>query len=215
MKNLILVITVLLCSGSKYAQVSKWNVIKVNTLLPLSNSYDLQYERVMNNYSSIQFGLGMGKISTNSLNDFQELFSDYFGDVLHNPTSTNHRTQTFSANFGYRHYTRDHIAPQGFYIGPTIQYLNYKERFYAMEQALNTMASSNLTYIERVIERKLKLTNFEIQLGYQFLFKNGIVLNPNVGPSFVIGKTDKNFQKEDENLTGFGLNFGIEIGLAF
>ncbi|WP_157491874.1 hypothetical protein [Gelidibacter mesophilus] len=40
-------------------------------------------------------------------------------------------------------------------------------------------------------------------------------INPYAGPSWVFGNTDEAFQSEDENVTGFGLNFGIGIGFGF
>ncbi|MGC1630663.1 MAG: DUF3575 domain-containing protein [Gelidibacter sp.] len=215
MKKLIFIVILSFISSTKCAQEAKKNVIKVNSLLLISNIYDIQYERVLNEKSSIQVGFGIGKTNNYALNDFQELYSDFFGSTLNNPRDTHHNKKIFSVNLGYRHYTRDHIAPKGFYVGPAIQYLHYQESLYALEQKPNEPSNINDIYIEHLKQRKLELITVQALLGYQFLVAKRISISPYVGPSIVFGNTDDAFTREDENLTGFGVNFGVELGLIF
>lgn len=215
MKKLIFIVIVFFYSSTICAQESKNNVIKVNSLLLIFNTYEIQYERVLNDRSTLQVGFGLGKTNNYALNDFQELYSDFFGATLNNPRDPHHSKKTFSINLGYRYYTKDHVAPVGFYVGPAIQYLNYQESLYAREQVPNGASGHNDIYIEHLKERKLELINVQALLGYQFLVAKRIIINPYAGPSFVFGDTDEAFTREDENLTGFGLNFGIEVGLNF
>lgn len=106
-------------------------------------------------------------------------------------------------------------APKGFYIGPSIQYIKFKERFSALEQQPDEDGDTEALYTERLKQRDLELYNVRVLLGYQFLVAQNISINPYAGPSFVFGDTDESFEREDENLTGFGLNFGVAIGLVF
>ncbi|MBO3099030.1 hypothetical protein [Gelidibacter pelagius] len=215
MKKFFFIVIVFLFSSTKYAQESKKNVIKINSLLLISNIYDVQYERVLSDRSTIQLGFGIGKTNNHDLNDFQELYSDFFGKTLNNPRDTHHRKETISVNLDYRHYMRDHKAPKGFYIGPSIQYIKFKERFSALEQQPDEDGDTEALYTERLKQRDLELYNVRALLGYQFLVAQSISINPYAGPSFVFGDTDESFEREDENITGFGLNFGVAIGLVF
>lgn len=111
MKKFFFIVIVFLFSSTKYAQESKKNVIKINSLLLISNIYDVQYERALNDRSTIQLGFGIGKTNNYDLNDFQELYSDFFGQTLNNPRDTHHRKETISVNLDYKHYMRNHKAP--------------------------------------------------------------------------------------------------------
>lgn len=215
MKKFIFIVILFLFSTSKNAQEDQKNIIKINALLLISNIYEINYERILNDRSSLQIGFGAGKTTNSNLNDFQELYSDFFGTTLNNPMDTQHRKETFSLNIGYRHYTKDHKAPKGFYIGPTIQYINFKERLYALEQDPDFTSYNEKIFVERLNQRNLKLFNVQALLGYQFFLGKIFYINPYAGPSWVFGNTDEAFQSEDENVTGFGLNFGIGIGFGF
>lgn len=215
MKKFVFIVIAILFSSTKNAQETKKNVVKINSLLLISNIYDVQYERVLNDRSTIQLGFGIGKTNNYDLNDFQELYLDFFGKTLNSPRDTHHRKEIISVNFDYRHYLRNHKAPKGFYIGPGIQYMKYKERLSALELESNGHSDNEELYTEQLKQRDLELYNVRALLGYQFLVAQNISINPYAGPSFVFGDTDESFEREDENLTGFGLNFGVGIGLVF
>lgn len=209
MKNIILIIFISFFSGSSNAQELKKNVIKSNPVLIVFEIYNIEYERVLNTRSTFQIGLGIGKTNNYNVSDFQKLYTEFFENPLHNPQNTQHSKDIFSINLAYRLYKKDHKAPKGLYVGPAFQYTKFKERLQAQELI------SDGNYSDRLKQRELDLYNFQIRIGYQFNLVKSIVINPYVGPSFIFGKLDQTFRRDDENLTGFGLNYGVEIGLAF
>lgn len=198
---------------SVMAQKDKKNNFKISTLTLIEGVYELNYERVLNHKISFQTGLGYGHTNIYNLDDFQELYFEFFEDNLNNPTNTHHSKQIFTAHIDFRYFVENHQAPKGFYFGPSFQYINFKERFFAHESPPNNL--DNNIYEERLIQRHLKLYNFGVLFGYQFLISKVLCLNPYAGPSLVFGNTDPTFQKTDENTTGFGLSFGILMGIAF
>lgn len=205
------VIALVLMFTSLYGQKDKKNAIKINSLSLLSGIYELQYERVLTNRSSVQLGFGLGKTNNNALDDFQKDYFDFFGKTLNNPQDPKHTTETFTFNLTYRLYTKEHTAFRGFYIGPSIQYIHYEERFSAFEQD----EFNPLSYSPHLKQRTLNLVNIRALLGYQFLLGKHFAINPYAGPSLIFGNTDPSFQKEDENYKGFGLNFGLDLGIIF
>lgn len=215
MKMYCLFFIIMLLSNALNAQDSRKNSLKINSIHLISNIYDLQYERVIQERSSVEFGLGIGKTNDYSVDHFQQIYSDFFGHTLNDPRDTHHEKEIFSLNLGYRHYTAHHKAPKGFYVGPAVQYVKFKERLAALEPYRSSSDSDTNGYIVHKKTRELDLLNVQALLGYQFLIANRFLINPYAGPSFVFGDTDETFEREDENLTGFGLNFGMAVGLTF
>lgn len=200
---------------SVFAQDNKKNLVKINAVPIFAGIYEFQYERVLNERSSIQIGFGIGNKSVNDKNEFQELHIDAFGRNLNNPKNTEYSEKTFTLNLDFRYYLKGHDAPKGLYISPSIQYISYEERFSALEQESFGNGNGSFDFNERLEEREFKLYNLRALIGYQLLIANTISFNPYFGPSYVFGDAKDFFDKEDEDAKGFGLNFGIYLGINF
>lgn len=215
MKKKYFTLIVIVIVTSVFAQDKKKNVFKINAVPLFSGVYELQYERELNDKSSIQFGFGVGNKSINDRNEFQELHLETFGRTLNNPKNTEYSEKTFTLNFDYRYYLKGYTSPRGLYIGPSIQYIKYKETFSALEQDSFGNTNGGFNYKERLYEREFKLYNLRALIGYQLVIANTVTLNPYFGPSFAFGDAKDFFDREDDDAKGFALNVGVYVGINF
>ena len=88
------------------------------------------------------------------------------------------------ANIGYRKYITKKNAPRGFYIMPYTGFLY-------------TSSSSS--------------ARVGSDLGYQWIWKNGVVLDAAMGPDYYLNFSDN----EDEFFEGIGLNLVFTFGYSF
>ncbi|MFT6333863.1 MAG: hypothetical protein ACI86M_001561 [Saprospiraceae bacterium] len=88
------------------------------------------------------------------------------------------------ANIGYRKYITKKDAPRGFYLMP------YTGFAYTSSSSAVRIGSD---------------------LGYQWIWKNGIVLDAAMGPDYYLNFSDK----EDEFFDGIGFNFVFTFGYSF
>lgn len=103
-----------------------------------------------------------------------------------------------------RFYLSETVAPEGFYAAPFIRYQNF-----------------DLT--EEITDSKATLSNFGggLLIGKQWLFKERIVLDAFIGPSYVSGSIKVENSGTDEDifetgvLDGFGVRAGLSFGIAF
>ena len=215
MKNKYFTLILLFIATSIFAQENKKNLFKINVVPLFSGVYELQYERVLNEKSSIQFGFGTGNKTINDRNEFQELHIETFGRNLNNPRNTEYSEKTFTLNFDYRYYLKGHTSPKGLYISPSIQYIKYEERFSAQEQESFGNGNGGFDFNNRLDEREFNLYNLRALIGFQLLIAKTISFNPYFGPSFAFGDANDFFDREDEDVKGFGLNVGVYVGINF
>ncbi|MEN8226800.1 MAG: DUF3575 domain-containing protein [Bacteroidota bacterium] len=101
----------------------------------------------------------------------------------------------------FRFYLSDTPAPHGTYLAPNIRYMS-------------------LTVTDPIANEEGTLTNlnFAINLGKQVLFKDIVLIDAWVGPSYNFRSLDDpsgNIEVGRAEVNGFGLRLGIAIGLAF
>ena len=215
MNKHLFTLTLILITTNIFAQDNKKNLFKINVVPIFSGVYEFQYERVLNENSSIQFGFGTGNKTVTDRNKFQELHLDTFGRNLNNPRNTEYSEKTFTLNIDYRYYLKGNTAPKGLYFSPSIQYIRYEERFSAEEQESFGNGNGGFDFNKRLEEREFKLYNLRALIGYQLLIANTISFNPYFGPSFAFGDAIDYFDREDEEAKGFGLNVGVYVGINF
>jgi hypothetical protein len=213
-KNLI-TLSLILITASIFAQENKKNLFKINAVPIFSGVYEFQYERVLNENSSIQVGFGTGNKTVTDLNEFQELHLETFNRNLNNPRNTEYSEKTFTLNIDYRYYLKGNVAPKGLYLSPSIQYISYEERFSAEEQETSGNENGGFDFNQRNVEQEFKLFNIRALIGYQLIIANTISFNPYFGPSFAFGDAKDFFDREDEDEKGFGLNVGVYVGINF
>ena len=214
MKNNYFTLILIFIASSVFAQDKK-NLLKINLVPIFSGVYEFQYERVLNDKSSIQFGFATGKKSITDKDKFRELTLDTFGRSNGNIENQEYSEKTFAINFDYRYYLKGNISPKGLYLSPSIQYIKYKERFYSLEQESFGNGNGGFDFNESLYESEFKLYNLRALIGYQLLIANTISFNPYFGPSFAFGDANDFFDREDEEAKGFGLNVGVYVGINF
>ncbi len=181
--------------------------IKFEAISIFKHVYDFQYEKVINDKNSIQFGFGFGNYESNDLSKVQELHKDNFGNTFNNPTNGFVTEKTFSLNIDYRYYYMKTItAPRGLYLSPSIQYLRSNNSFGALE---------NGETLKREFNQDLSLVNVRALIGCQLIIANLVSLNPYVGPSYAFGKAKEYNENGDSSATGLLFNYGIYLGVVF
>ncbi|MFD0991570.1 hypothetical protein ACFQ1R_15840, partial [Mariniflexile jejuense] len=133
---------------------------------------------------------------------------------LNDAKDTEYSEKTFAMNIDFRYYFSSENNHRGLYISPSIQYLKYQERFYAMEKESFGNGDGTFDYNERIWEREFNLYNIRALIGYQLVIAKRIIINPYFGPGFAFGKAKDLFDREDENEKGFSFNAGIYIGIG-
>jgi len=100
-----------------------------------------------------------------------------------------------------RYYLSETPAPNGTYLAPNVRYYNF-------------------TVFDPVVDEEGTLTNVSlaINLGKQVLLKDLVLIDAWVGPSYnfrSLSASSPDFSTGIADVNGFGLRFGIAIGLAF
>ena len=208
MKKIYLLGLIILSVNSIFSQKKEnKNTIKFNAITIFRQVYDLQYEKVIDDKNSFQFGIGFGNYKSNDINKVEKLNMDNFGTSLHNPTSGYVTEKTFLLNIDYRHYyMATTTAPRGLYLSPSIQYLKSNNSFGALENGGTSKSNYN---------QHLKLVNIRTLIGCQLIISNLICFNPYFGPSYAFGSAKAYNGNEDSKAKGFLLNYGIYIGMGF
>lgn len=191
--TLLLIAVVFAAPKSSFAQDGKKNVIKTNILSPIVGSYNFFYERAIGEKTSIQLGFGFTSL-------------EILGTKL----------SGFRITPEFRYYpSSNKQAPKGFYIAP---FGNY--------QSLSLTTSASVAGVASA-EGKATLTTIGggLDIGYQWLFGDVVSLDLFLGPSVNSGSvkveasssasgfTESNFSTGSAN--GFGLRFGLSLGIAF
>lgn len=165
MKTQVLVILLSIICLVTNGQEKK-NAVKV---LPLSlpiNSAVFEYERMLNEKNSVEFGVGI---------PIKHSFADKFGmDWSADEHITNDDFSIFSLRAAYRHYTGKSMLPKGFYIAPFLRYTGIS----AAADNLRTVEDDlgSFTYNENY-DTKIHTIGAGFQLGYQFLIAKTVTLD--------------------------------------
>jgi len=181
------------------------NSIKINGLALLTGFYEFQYERVINDKSSIKIGFGTGTLRDVSGSDADEDFEDAFGSNAFN-NDNSHIVDGFTINADFRYYFSHLQVPKGLYVSTGIQYLSLNEK-YTYKNDENQLTT--------LVDNDYSIFNIRALFGYQFIIAKSIMLNPYLGPGIALGSVDENDSREDAFGTGFSINAGIDIGIGF
>jgi hypothetical protein len=208
MKNTILTILTILSLNYTFSQKKEIkNSIKFNAITIFKQVYDFQYEKVIDDKNSVQFGIGIGNYESNDINKVQDLHRDNFGRTLNNPINGFITEKTFSINVDYRHYyMKTTTAPRGLYLSPSIQYLKSKNSFGALENGGTLKSEYN---------QDLSLVNVRSLIGCQLLIANLVSFNTYIGPSYAFGNAKGYNGNKDTKAKGLLFNYGIYLGVAF
>lgn len=192
------------------------NTIKVNAISVFQKIYDFQYENVLNEKNSIQFGIGIGKNNDNDISKYQEFHLDNFGRTLNNAKDAVISENTFSINVDYRHYyMKNTSAPRGLYLSPSIQYLKSESNYSAFEQDSFGNGNGTFNFTKREYKSSVSIVNIRALIGCQLLIANRICFNPYFGPSYAFGSAKAYNGNEDSKAKGILLNYGIYFGVGF
>lgn len=217
MKKTTLLVLAIITSTYSYAQNNEINnSIKFNAITIFKQVYDLQYEKVINAKSSIQFGIAVGNYESTDIDKVQELHIDIFGRTLNNPKDGLISEKTFSINVDYRYYyMKTTNAPRGLYLSPSIQYLKMSNSFGALERNRAGNGNSGFNFEKITYNENLNVVNVRALIGCQLIIADLVTFNPYVGPSYAFGSAKEYNGKEDGRAKGLWFNFGIYVGFVF
>ena len=163
-KIFIAVIAILLCISSNAHELQ--NAVKILPLnLPL-NTLSLEYERMLNEKNSVEFGIGI-PLKRTFVNKFgmdwaeeENISSDDFG--------------VFNLRAGYRHYTGKSMLPKGFYVAPYLKLLSMT----ASADNVRHVTDTEVPYsYDENYDVKAHTFSIGCQLGYQFLISERMTID--------------------------------------
>ncbi|NGX85385.1 hypothetical protein [Aequorivita sp. KMM 9714] len=206
--NKLLLLILILFSMTMFAQKEHniKNSIRVNSIALLSNYYEFQYERVLNNKNSIKIGFGNGFFLKKTGNDADKDFESAFGSNIFN-NNNEHIVKGFSLNADYRYFFSAKPAPKGIYISPGIQYLKLNEKY--------TYVTFEEGQLRTLIDNNYSILNFRFLLGYQFIITKNILINPYLGVGVALSKVENPTNTVEGYGKGLSLNMGVDVGIAF
>lgn len=213
-KKKFISVIISLLSATCFCQDSQ-HLIKVNAVPIFNSVYEIQYEYVFDEANSLQIGVGYGNRKNNSTEDLQEFHLENFGSNLNGPKDTELAEKTFTINLDYRFYVGEQDAPRGLYFSPSLQYINYKESYYALERETFANGGDDFDYNERSGEESFNGVNIRALAGLQLLIAQKIVFNPYFGAGFLMGNSKEYVFKNDDDVKGVVLVFGVNVGYAF
>jgi len=141
--------------------VVRWNITPL--LLWGNKNFEFGYERVITSNQSVSINLGYREIPKIINTNLERLNID----------AQNNRGG-YSIVLDYRRYFKKRnpkTAPDGLYWGPFFGSFNYK-----FENHVNVMENELVTG-DFIMDGKINVINFGVQLGYQFVFKNLIAVD--------------------------------------
>lgn len=117
-----------------------------------------------------------------------------------------HIAETNLSGFGitpeYRYYLSEKAAPAGIYVAISPRYLSF-----------------SLTEENTDSEASWSAFGAALNVGAQALLKDVVTIEAYIGPAYSTGKIDVSVGSEDDfslgSLDGFGIRFGVVIGVAF
>ena len=98
----------------------------------------------------------------------------------------------------FRYYLSDTPAPAGTYLAPNFRYMKL-DAYDPVEQESATLTSSSIA----------------LNLGKQWLFKDVVILDAWVGPTYAFRTAEGDVDTGIQEVDGFGIRVGIALGIAF
>ncbi len=117
----------------------------------------------------------------------------------YSPGDTDAKLSGFGITPEFRYYLSTTPAPNGIYLAPNFRYMK-------------------LTVTEGANEAYLTSNSLALNLGYQMILKEVVVIDAWLGPVYAFRNIDDPTDSVDPGIStanGFGLRVGIAIGLAF
>lgn len=185
-KQVSLLICLLLAALSTLAQTDRRNVLKTNLLSPIIRVAHLNYERGLSSSLSIQVG------------------SMYLFGIRQESTSFN----GFAITPELRYYASDN-ATQGFFVAISPRYQSYRLKAETTDDNGNPVQA----------KATLNTMGGALIVGNQWHFSKGITFELYGGPSYNGSQIKVDSGNPDDftttNFSGFGLRFGLMLGVAF
>lgn len=119
----------------------------------------------------------------------------------YSPGDTEAKLSGFGITPEFRYYLSEKPAPAGTYLAPNFRYM----KLTATDPAYNDEAT-------------LTSYGFAVNLGYQAIFKEIVVIDAWIGPAYAFRTLDDPTGEIDPGIgavNGFGIRLGIAIGIAF
>lgn len=217
MKKILLLTLIILNANAAISQKKEIkNTIKFNGISIFKQVYDVQYERVINDKSSVQIGLGFGNYSSTDNDKVRELHLENFGSTLNGNKNPFVIEKTFSLNVDYRYYyMKTTTAPKGLYLSPSLQYIKTNNS-YGVVLSYSESGSNNPTPGKKVeYNQDVSIVNLRALIGCQLIIANVVCVNPYFGPSYAFGSATDYNGKDYDDAKGVLLNFGLYVGVAF
>ena len=216
--SFILLVQIFISTAQEMKDTSfKWhsnNVLKINAIGVFSKFIEIGYERVITDKFSALVAYGSGKEKNISGEDAKQNYLDKYGGLSFNYILGN--TEQIikiknHLNVEFRFYTshKHTLIPAGFHIGPSINYLNYNEKF--------------LFYDDTGMQRDRRENNYKVisinaSLGPQILIHRIVAIDLFIAPGYGILSASEgelsNTNKNNYTGEGFTIAFGIFCGIA-
>jgi hypothetical protein len=215
MKKLTVLIISLFLGLFTFAQQ---NIIKFNPFDWVYGKYNLQYERMLTDYTSASASCSYLNISIPGLDLFRDALSDFGIE-----------TSSFSGatvELDYRLYSKNKSGPQGFYIGPYIRYTGLGMTTKIEDVTLP--ADAKLDYIKAGFG--FTRIGAGVKLGAQWLLWDCVTIDWNffgLGVDYYalkvfsegsVTENGKTYSDQKEDYTGLflpAINTDFSIGYAF
>lgn len=184
MKKITVLVFAIVCLMAGRQSHAQENVVKFNIFSPIVKTFNVAYERVLNENSTAQLGLAITGIK--------------IGDT---------KFSGLQVTPEYRYYLTGDSAPDGTYIAPFVRYSNFTLK---VEGGGITTDEADFTSFGggAVIGRQWLL-------GDSDLISFDIFLGPTFSSGNIKVKSGNSASFETGGFEGFGLRFGVTLGLAF
>lgn len=177
-----------------FAANAQQNIAKIGIGSILNSTINLEYERVLNDNSSVLGEIGIGIPS--DIGDQAFSLSGVDGTTSEGISITEGRTSSFYFVGEYRYYTRGDGA-RGFYVAPYLKLANYS--FDITGQYNNT--STGASNIPAEINTNMFVAAIGAGIGYQWLINDKFAINWNiVGVGASLNTVSADFTAEDNDV---------------
>ncbi len=190
MKNLTFLAILMIATLSVQAQD---NIVKIGVGSALSATLNLEYERVLNEKTSVLAEVAFG-------------FPINVSDIIFNASGIEDAQNSIDVTSGaytrfyfvgeYRYYTKKEGA-KGFYVGPYLKLSNYSIDF----EGTYSNSNNGFTDIPSEINTGLFVAAVGGTIGYQWLINDKFAINWNfIGLGGSINRVSASFTSSDENV---------------
>lgn len=196
MKKLFLIVVATLMLGIVNQGVAQSNAVKLNILSLAIGTYNVSYERALDDMHTAQLGL---------------FYLNYKWGAGDNKVSFT----GFALTPEYRIYFDEALS--GFYVSPFIRYQNY-----TLKAEYQDTDTTSMQLVDRTAKGTLQTFGGGVIAGHQWLLGEHFTIDVFLGPSFNAGAAKASDDSDDPDyefgtgpFDGFGLRFGLTFGFAF